>query len=83
MLFRSMPNGLTRHVSLSAGTWVLETLVRHYFARLTKDRDKDKVGMQEEEKSGKLRRDELLYDEVFHIVKVCGLFFCRVGVHLP
>ncbi|KAI5120281.1 hypothetical protein M0805_005338 [Coniferiporia weirii] len=66
-----MPNGLTRHVSLSAGTWVLETLVKHYFEQLFKDSDRV-VGTEASATngtSGDLRRDELLYAEAFHIVK--------------
>lgn len=66
-----MPNALTRHIGLNAGTWVLETLVKHYFDRLFEDR-KDKVDAASSEgTSGELRRDELLYDEAFYIVKVC------------
>ncbi|KAL5512614.1 hypothetical protein ACEPAG_3267 [Sanghuangporus baumii] len=65
-----MPNALTTHVGLKAGPWFLETLVRHYFDRMFHDR---KEGVRDADStnddSGKLRRDELLYDEVFHIVK--------------
>lgn len=75
-------NALTRHVGLNAGTWVLETLVKHYFDHLfTKpeppggpssaahDGDPSqpsahKVG------NVNLRREEILYDEAFHIIKV-------------
>lgn len=69
-----MPNALTRHVGLNAGTWVLETLFKHYFDQLfpgkveEMTRTSDSTG-----DSGDLRRDELMYAEVFHIVKVCGM----------
>ena len=61
-----MSNALTRHVGLNAGTWVVETLVKHYFEHVFGD--KKAAGTQST--SGNLRQDELLYDEVFHIVKV-------------
>ncbi|KAL5532041.1 hypothetical protein ACEPAF_5605 [Sanghuangporus sanghuang] len=73
-----MPNALTTHVGLKAGPWFLETLVRHYFDRMFHDR---KEGVRDvdsaNDESGKLRRDELLYDEVFHIVKS----FLEVSTH--
>ena len=66
-----MPNALTRHVGLNAGGWVLETLLKHYLDQLFSSRPVDarnaKAGG-----SGDLQRDELMYAEVFHIVKVCG-----------
>lgn len=62
-----MPNALTRHVGLNAGTWVVETLVKHYFDHLFKEKSPEAL----QSVSGNLRQDELLYDEVFHIVKVC------------
>lgn len=43
------------------GPLFLETLVKHYFARVVCDRSKSGVP---------LRREELLYDEAFNIVKV-------------
>ncbi|KAF8267914.1 hypothetical protein EI94DRAFT_1728993 [Lactarius quietus] len=55
-----MSNSLTRRVSLTFGPLFLETLVKHYFARVVSDGSKAPVP---------LRRDALLYDEAFNIVK--------------
>ncbi|KAI9452279.1 hypothetical protein BJY52DRAFT_940839 [Lactarius psammicola] len=55
-----MSNSLTRRVSLTVGPLFLETLVKHYFARVV--RDDSKTGVP-------LRREALLYDEAFNIVK--------------
>ncbi|KAI9460342.1 hypothetical protein F5148DRAFT_1216989 [Russula earlei] len=55
-----MPNSLTRRVGLTVGPLFLETLVKHYFARVVKDASKPGVP---------LLREELLYDEAFNIVK--------------
>ena len=51
-----VPNSLTRNAGLRLGPIFLETLFRHYL-----EKDEDAVP---------LRKDELLYDEVFNIVKV-------------
>ncbi len=72
----AMPNALTRHVGLNAGTWVLETLVKHYFSNVFKPADgnitAEETGNDRKEGSNaNLRREEILYDEAFHIVKVC------------
>ena len=56
-----MSNSLTRRVSLTIGPLFLETLVKHYFARVVSDDSKTGVP---------LRREALLYDEAFNIVKV-------------
>jgi len=56
-----MPNSLTRRVGLTIGPLFLETLVKHYFARVIRDSSKSGVP---------LRNEELLYDEAFNIVKV-------------
>lgn len=64
-----MPNALTRHVGLNAGTWVVETLVKHYFEHAFGDRKASRTNGTDSV-SGNLRQDELLYDEVFNIVKV-------------
>jgi hypothetical protein len=56
-----MPNSLTRRASLTLGPLFLETLVKHYFARVVSDSSKTGVP---------LRKEELLYDEAFNIVKV-------------
>ena len=72
-----MPNALTRHVGLNAGTWVLETLLKHYFENLFKDKASRAAATEpnpasvSSSSSGELRRDELLYDEAFNIIKVC------------
>ncbi len=46
---------------MTVGPLFLETLVKHYFARVIKDGRKSGVP---------LRSEELLYDEAFNIVKV-------------
>lgn len=56
-------NALTTEVGLRVGPVVLETLIKHYFDRL-------KGNTQQDESSTRLRKDELLYDEVFNVVKV-------------
>lgn len=61
-----MSNSLTRRVSLTFGPLFLETLVKHYFARVVSDGAKAAVP---------LRRDALLYDEAFNIVKVLVVRF--------
>jgi hypothetical protein len=61
-----MSNPLTRRVSLKFGPLFLEALVKHYFAKVVSDGSKAPVP---------LRREELLYDAAFNIVKVC-LVFC-------
>ncbi|KAJ6593444.1 hypothetical protein B0H19DRAFT_1090334 [Mycena capillaripes] len=56
-------NSLTTQAGLKIGPIVLETLVKHYFDRLKHGKTQpDTPGTQ-------LRRDELLYDEAFNIVK--------------
>ena len=57
-----MVNALTRKAGLSLGPIIFETLLKHYFDRIAKD--------HESEESTRLRREELLYDEAFNIVKV-------------
>ncbi|THH13788.1 hypothetical protein EW146_g6481 [Bondarzewia mesenterica] len=56
----TMPNSLTRQAGLKLGPLFLETLVKHYFERIKKDASSSAIP---------LRQDELLYDEVFSIVK--------------
>ncbi|RPD68091.1 alpha/beta-hydrolase [Lentinus tigrinus ALCF2SS1-7] len=56
-----MVNALTRKTGLTLGPIILETLVKHYFERISKDHD--------EEETTRLRKEELLYDEAFNIVK--------------
>lgn len=55
-------NSLTREVGLKVGPTVLEVFVKHYFDRL-KD---DEAG----ESGGSLRKDDVLYNEAFTIIKV-------------
>ncbi len=57
-----MVNALTRKTGLTLGPIILETLVKHYFERLSKENDS--------EETTKLRKEELLYDEAFNIIKV-------------
>ncbi|KZT21084.1 alpha/beta-hydrolase [Neolentinus lepideus HHB14362 ss-1] len=54
-------NTLTGKAGLKLGPLVLETLVKHYFEGLTKDKDGAEVV--------NLRKDELLYDQAFNIIK--------------
>ena len=57
-----MVNSLTRKAGLKLGPIILETLVKHYFERIAKD--------HESQESTRLRREELLYDEAFNIIRV-------------
>jgi hypothetical protein len=58
-------NSLTTDMGLRVGPLVLETLIKHYFERLRRDsQDRDLSITQ-------LRQNELLYDEIFNVVKVC------------
>ena len=62
-----MVNSLTREASVRFGPLLLETLLKHYFDRLLKDKiDSTSQGRV----LTQLRKDELLYDEAFIIVKV-------------
>ena len=61
-------NTLTTDVGLKVGPVLLETLVKHYLDRLKKNASHDPASTQ-------LKHDELLYDEVFNIVKVCFTSF--------
>ena len=61
-----MVNALTRKTGLTLGPIILETLVKHYFERLSNAHD--------EEETTRLRKEELLYDEAFNIVKVRAQF---------
>jgi len=56
-------NSLTTDIGLRVGPVVLETLIAHYFERLKRD-------SQDKKTLAGLRQDELLYDEVFNVVKV-------------
>jgi hypothetical protein len=55
-----MPNLLTTRATLTTGPLFLETLVKHYFAKVVSHGSNTGVP---------LRREELLYDEAFNIVK--------------
>lgn len=59
-----LSNSLTRDMGLKAGPLLLSTLVKHYFDRA---RDRESVGPD------RLARDEILYDEVFQLIKVSRL----------
>ena len=58
------PYSLITDVGLKAVPVFLETLVTHYLERLKKNASHDPASTQ-------LKRDDLLYHEVFSIVKVC------------
>ncbi|KAF8178667.1 hypothetical protein K438DRAFT_1844188 [Mycena galopus ATCC 62051] len=57
-------NSLTTQAGLRIGPIVLETLVKHYFERI-----KHKVHAESDNSGTQLRREELLYDQAFNIVK--------------
>lgn len=64
-----LSNSLTRDMGLKAGPVLLYALVKHYFDRV---KDRESLG------SDRLaRQDEVLYDEVFHLIKA-GLFCLRL-----
>ncbi|TFK50945.1 alpha/beta-hydrolase [Heliocybe sulcata] len=54
-------NALTGKAGLKLGPLVLETLVKHYFEGIVRDKDNSEVV--------NLRKEELLYDQAFNIVK--------------
>ncbi|KJA28859.1 hypothetical protein HYPSUDRAFT_33255 [Hypholoma sublateritium FD-334 SS-4] len=54
-------NSLTREVGLKVGPTVLEVFVKHYFDRLRDD--------EAAESGGSLRKDDVLYNEAFTIIK--------------
>lgn len=74
-------NSLTRNVGLRVGPIVLETLVKHYLEKIKRDfvqthgsKEKDK------DETVQLRQDELIYDEIFVVVKasfnqICTLYY--------
>lgn len=77
-------NGLTGSAGLKLGPLVLETLVKHYFERLrvsqkiptaASDGVAHDGAPEETVPSDNLRKEELLYDQAFTIVKVS---FARV-----
>lgn len=55
-------NTLLAESALRAGPLVLETLVKHYFAKLKRDTEK--------QAKTKLSEEDLLYDQAFTIIKV-------------
>lgn len=57
-------NSLLGQAGLKLGPLLLETLVKHYIERIADERGD---GVTD------LSRDELLYDQAFHVVKVCSL----------
>jgi hypothetical protein len=57
-----LSNSLTRDMSLKAGPLLLSTLVKHCF-----DRTRDREPASPDRLAG---QDEILYDEVFQLVKV-------------
>jgi hypothetical protein len=58
-----MVNTLTGSAGFKLGPVLFETLVKHYFER---------VGTTQSEEFVQLRKDEILYDEAFNVVKVCA-----------
>ncbi|KIK71239.1 hypothetical protein GYMLUDRAFT_235590 [Collybiopsis luxurians FD-317 M1] len=64
-----MPSSLTRRVGLRVGPIVLETLVKHYLEKIKRDFVHSDNGKDEGDEMVQLRREELMYDEIFTIVK--------------
>lgn len=79
-------NGLTGSAGLKLAPLVLETLLKHYFERLIAQKIPTTVsdGIAEDGKqsghtpSDNLRREELLYDQAFTIVKVSFARVCSL-----
>lgn len=72
-----MVNSLTREASVKVGPLLLETLLRHYFDRIIKD------NVSQDRALTQLRKDELLYDEAFIVVKVRGtVVLSRLLTHI-
>lgn len=57
-----MPSALTRDVGFKIGPVLLEVLAKHYFEKRKENGDSPE--------SVKLRKDEILFDEAFNLVKV-------------
>ena len=64
-------SSLTRSVGLRVGPIVLGTLVKHYIDKVKRDFVQTN-GSKEKQKNElvQLRQDELIYDEIFTVVKV-------------
>ncbi|KAJ3892251.1 hypothetical protein GG344DRAFT_45750 [Lentinula edodes] len=62
---------LTRSVGLRVGPIVLGTLVKHYLEKIRRDfvQDNGSKGKEKDELV-QLRQDELIYDEIFTVVKI-------------
>jgi hypothetical protein len=58
-------NTLTGEAGLKLGPLLLETLLKHYFERLGQS-----ASQKEQDTTVPLRKEDLLYDEAFQIVKV-------------
>lgn len=58
-----MPNSLTRTAGLKLGPIALDTLLKHYFDRVKREKAGDDLPFTQ------LRQDELFYDEAFNIAK--------------
>ena len=72
----NMPgNGLTRVLSLQVGPVVLGTLFRHFLARR-----EGKELLDEDESRIDLRRGELVYDQMFNVIK---LFLETASLSVP
>ncbi|KAJ4483550.1 hypothetical protein J3R30DRAFT_3285414 [Lentinula aciculospora] len=72
-------SSLTRSVGLRVGPIVLGTLVKHYLEKIKRDlvqESKDKG--KEKDALVQLRQDELIYDEIFTVVKSILLGYCSL-----
>jgi len=65
-----MPNPLTRDIGFKVGPVLLEVLAKHWFEGSKPDQDEERV---------KLRKDEILFDEAFTIVKVRAFLSFRIS----
>ncbi|KAG5647060.1 hypothetical protein DXG03_001430 [Asterophora parasitica] len=64
-------NALTTEAGLKVGPVLLDTLIKHYF-------DRHKTTTADGKPITRLRQDELMYDEVFNVVKI-GQSFLRAS----
>ncbi|KAJ3982298.1 hypothetical protein F5890DRAFT_1416004 [Lentinula detonsa] len=75
-------SSLTRSVGLRVGPIVLGTLVKHYMEKIKRDfvQENGSKGKEKDELV-QLRQDELIYDEIFTVVKVFVLSLHKFHSH--
>jgi hypothetical protein len=78
-----MSNSLTRKTALSFMPLFLRILLRHYYNKLGKKRSRENASAA----VVPLRREELMYDEAFSIVRVSypfpSIWLCMYDIHTP